>query len=244
MAHITVKNVDLVPGQEPDGYDEEFATSMYATFKVGGKVLAALLNKQERVLGKALGQLKKKPDALLRLLSSPQGRAARAMAEIRLHLQRAAKREMTQWAFGEGMGLRSFDPIDFDVDSNWRGSVFIDERNQEVTFKDIELSAGGTLDTGGDVEVSSRSNSWRWASSRVAQRFFQKEAVRTDRRLLGEAKALGEAAFQAGLPAEPFRDPGMMQFIKRHSTGMGWSAPYLKVWGTGWVQASLREPQI
>ena len=164
MAHAFVTDIELVPGQEPDGYDEEFATSMYVTFKLGGKILAALLNKQERVLGRTLEQLKRKPDLLMRALTSPRDRGTRAVEKILQRVSRAAKREITDWAFGEGYGIRRLDSVEFNVDSSWQGSISVDPRSLEVTFKDIELDVTGELITH-DVEQSSRSfHTWRGAS--------------------------------------------------------------------------------
>lgn len=58
---IKVHEVEFASGQEPDDaieHEEDFATLVRVDFTVGGPTLARLLKKQDRVLEKALKELK------------------------------------------------------------------------------------------------------------------------------------------------------------------------------------------
>ncbi len=54
---IRVTDYEVVPGQEPDGLDDDFASDVAVTFTVGGETLARLLGKQQRVAEKALSKI-------------------------------------------------------------------------------------------------------------------------------------------------------------------------------------------
>jgi len=182
---ITVQNVEIVSGQEPDIYDEDFATTLYATFTVGGKALAGLLNKQERVLTRHLDRLNKdrKGSSLLRVLYSPRDRAGRVVKEILKALKKESHQVMQYWAADEGAALVRVSDVEFDVDSSWRPSVTVDPRGVKVKFAEVEVSMGGRV-----VPLSGTANlggAGRWASERnlrkaVIKLAFDRPELRSD----------------------------------------------------------------
>lgn len=143
---ISVRSVEFVAGQEPDTQNEEFVTDMYATFTIGGKLLAGLANKQDRVMVRFLEKLKKerKEHLLLRLLESPpSGRPGLAVKEIMRVLRKHIKREVSYYAMDDGAQLRRLSIVDFSVDSDWTPTVKINPRSGSVTFEDVELEIVG-----------------------------------------------------------------------------------------------------
>lgn len=163
MPDIRIKDLEIVSGQEPDMLDEDFATTFYVTFMVSGKVLAALCNKQERVMEQYLTQLKRdrKEHLLIRILHNPlDSRQKRAVAEIMKIIRRKVQTELAYYMADEGAELKRLQGVEFDVNSSWQPGVIVDPRSGTVTFKEVEVSAWG------DMNVPEDTSSRRWASRR------------------------------------------------------------------------------
>jgi len=129
MADIRINSVEFESGQEPsDDYDDEFATSFDVSFTLGGRVVAALLGKQVRVLDRAL----------LKVDGKQAVRAFQNNPRLQDEVLKAASRQIKQALFDYvddefGRGVRTT-AMEFHTDSMyWTGSV--DARKGTVTIE-------------------------------------------------------------------------------------------------------------
>lgn len=140
---IVIKNVEVVSDQFPeDDFDPDAVADVAIEFILKGKLLAQLMGKQERVLEKALKDLK--PKQTIALLG--QGSRNKAIDEILKAFRRPVNKvinEEAQGSFNRGARI-SWRDFDFADDTSY-WSAKVDKNKKEIAF---------------EVEVSV---AWKWA---------------------------------------------------------------------------------
>lgn len=123
----------------PDDLDAEFMAEVDVAFKLGGKLLAQLLGKQERVLPQALAEIKKKPALALKLLN----KGGSAMRELKKSLDntiRNAVADMADEEFERGASV-----IVWDFNENQNLST-VDVGNDGFILFSVDVGAMGKWD--------------------------------------------------------------------------------------------------
>lgn len=133
---VQIHSVEFASGQEPDDAienREDFVTLVRVDFTVGGPTLARLLEKQDRVVEKALKDLK--PTALL-------NRAQDSQALLR-ELTPAIKRMVQSYVSSEGARAGRL-TVDFASEGDLAYSAKADATKKEVRME-LEFDVEGTL---------------------------------------------------------------------------------------------------
>ena len=127
-ADIKVNDVEFASGQEPDDAietGEDFASLVRAEFTIGGRTLARLLGKQERVLEKALTTVK--PKAVFAAIEKSK--------DVLRAVTPAVKRMVQQYVTSEGGDAPGRLSVDFASESDLPYKMKADARKKTVTVE-------------------------------------------------------------------------------------------------------------
>lgn len=111
IAGYNIENVSFSPGQEPDGLDEEFATTFDVDFSISGRELSKMLGIQERVLDKKMKKLTSKE--VLKILA----RNTKVQRDLEKLIEKEVRKEFNNPV--------SIEYIELDIDdfSSWEANL-------------------------------------------------------------------------------------------------------------------------
>lgn len=146
---LRINDVDFSSGQEPDDYDDEFATTMMANFTVSEPLLSKMMGWQSRVVDRKLAELNKARHSksgfvINRLFDSKV--SGDILKELRRHVVGLL---VDHFDANVRVGPRN---VNWDVDSEWR---YYDIKNGAITFE-VEIEVDGRRVTASTVTAGRR----------------------------------------------------------------------------------------